>query len=305
MGNHQNTESGNLLPGAAIGGIDLSGSRLSVNPLDSIGISRREAPLALAERFPSVNCICLDELFRTNPVRAEQLLSDYYPAYERAFPDSDERLDRPTLHRIISDPTNTWDIAVYLEGDRIVAGYHTLLGKLGDNLISLGDYLWVDAEYRGKGLSVAIYQETIQARRKMGAVYHFGEINDPALMTQEHINLDREAGVDPIARLRFWAKMGRLAVDAPWVQPALRRDSHEVYHLLLSVARISASAPDKIGRDDFLKLWRIFYEPLQSNGTLERAYRRLEASLGPVQEIPFIPLTKQRLFVADGRMPPF
>jgi GNAT superfamily N-acetyltransferase len=64
----------------------------------------------------------------------------------------------------------------------------------------------------------------------------FLEINDPFRLTPEQYRLDSQhAGIDQVARLAYWARMGATVLDWPYVQPALSAQQADDTTLALAV----------------------------------------------------------------------
>lgn len=64
----------------------------------------------------------------------------------------------------------------------------------------------------------------------------FLEINDPFRLTPQQYQLDSEhAGIDQVARLSYWARMGATVLDWPYVQPALSAEQQDDRTLALGV----------------------------------------------------------------------
>jgi len=99
------------------------------------------------------------------------------------------------------------------------------------------NYLFVAPGQRGKSRSRRLLaachrlaDAAAMSWRGDGAVksLFFLEINDPFRLTPEQYRLDSEhAGIDQIARLAYWARMGATLLDWPYVQPALSAEQQD------------------------------------------------------------------------------
>ncbi len=93
------------------------------------------------------------------------------------------------------------------------------------------NYLFVAPTQRGNGRSHTLLAACRRLARATAAAWGAGadangrfflEINDPFRLTPEQYQLDSEhAGLDQLARLAYWARMGATLLDWPYVQPAL------------------------------------------------------------------------------------
>jgi hypothetical protein len=99
------------------------------------------------------------------------------------------------------------------------------------------NYLFVAPTQRGAGRSRALLTACRQLAAASAAEWSDGtatnglfflEINDPFRLTPEQYRLDSEhAGIDQVARLAYWARMGATLLDWPYVQPALSVGQHD------------------------------------------------------------------------------
>ena len=99
------------------------------------------------------------------------------------------------------------------------------------------NYLFVAQAQRGSGRSRALLaacrklaHDTAAAWRACDNTHSLFllEINDPFRLTPEQYRLDSEhAGIDQVARLAYWARMGATLLDWPYVQPALSAGQHD------------------------------------------------------------------------------
>jgi hypothetical protein len=93
------------------------------------------------------------------------------------------------------------------------------------------NYLFVAPAARGKRHSLTLLIACRRLADTIAAQWHvdtsskslvFLEVNDPFRLTPEQYRLDSEhAGIDQVARLAYWARLGAAVLDWPYVQPAL------------------------------------------------------------------------------------
>lgn len=237
--------------------------------------------------------ISLRKFFAIDPEGAQRFLADYYRAYSRSFPDTDEALSNESISKMLKKPGCSWDATVVRRGERIIAGYHSSLEHCGRRLFSLGDYLWVDKEHRKSGVGRMLYLETLAHRRAAGAVAHVGEINDPRLMGERERQIEKIAGITPEDRLLFWSKQGRQLVDCPWLQPPLRPGGREVEYLMLTIHPLRENQ-QSISRETLLDIWKNFYVSFDFDFDINQTLHRLANLTEQSAEFAIIPLTAKR-----------
>jgi GNAT superfamily N-acetyltransferase len=99
------------------------------------------------------------------------------------------------------------------------------------------NYLFVAPAQRGKSRSRTLLAACHRLADAIAAAWRadvgakslfFLEINDPFRLTPEQYRLDSEhAGIDQVTRLAYWARMGAMLLDWPYVQPALSAGQHD------------------------------------------------------------------------------
>jgi GNAT superfamily N-acetyltransferase len=107
------------------------------------------------------------------------------------------------------------------------------------------NYLFVAPEQRGKSRSRTLLAACRRLARTIADEWRkdtasrglfFLEINDPFRLTPEQYKLDSDhAGIDQVARLAYWARMGTKVLDWPYVQPALSAEQQDDLTLTLGV----------------------------------------------------------------------
>lgn len=263
---------------------------------------RIERSVGVRGEGPAVafNSTSLRALIAANPEKAVALLELYYPIYSASFPDPDERLPYDTLLSLLKDPRFSINVDILTSERGILGGYQTHVADVDGELVSLGDYLCIDNQVKGMGIAQLVYRSTIADRReRLGAIAHFGEVNDPILMDAAQQAVDRKSGTDPEARLRFWEKQGRLMLDVPWVQPATAPGLVPVEYMMLTVHHLDQSRPLRITGETVQKVWDAYYLPLAEVAPVHETRREMERLLEPYRgrEVPLLPLTTPRSFI--------
>lgn len=198
------------------------------------------------------------------------VLDDFFPAYNRAFVLENEKervegfrdclaLNDGNLHRALSERYGPFcELVVTARSEPqgpVVGGANLLVAQLPgeagsavDHSINL-NYLFVVPEARGRSLANRIQHACFDVAAslsrtwgaKEGRGVAFLEVNDPFRLTPEEYRLDTEhAGIDQVARLAYWARVGARVLDWPYVQPALSAEQGD--DNTLSLAAIGAPA---------------------------------------------------------------
>jgi len=113
------------------------------------------------------------------------------------------------------------------------------------------NYLFIAPEQRGRYRSRSVLAacrhlaETVASPWRDGGAASRGlfflEINDPFRLSPEQYKLDSDhAGIDQVARLAYWARLGSTVLDWPYVQPALSADQHDDTTLAYAVLDANA-----------------------------------------------------------------
>ncbi len=202
--------------------------------------------------------------------------------------------------RLLQDPQLSLDVDVFTNERGIIGGYQTMIVDIAGEVFSLGEYLCVDNQMKGMGVAPLVYRATIKSRRdNLGALAHFGEVNDPLLMGPEQQAIDRKSGIDPIARLKFWTKQGRQMLDVPWIQPATAEGLSPVEYIMLTVHQIDSTKPLNITGEMVQNIWDAYYLPLSDIAPVLETRSEMLRLLAPYQgqQIALLPLTTPRSFI--------
>jgi GNAT superfamily N-acetyltransferase len=198
--------------------------------------------------------------------RPDAVLDAFYPAFDRAFVLDSEKerkdgfvdclqLNSGPMHQALQERYGPFRelvlIARETPGGAVVGGANFLVVGLpaeGDaparHTVNL-NYLFVDPEQRGRGLSRRILQVCSALSAWLAESWHgaaaadglvFLELNDPLRLTPEDYRRDSEhAGIDQVARLAYWARAGAAILDLDYVQPALSAEQQDDETLALAV----------------------------------------------------------------------
>jgi hypothetical protein len=171
----------------------------------------------------------------------------FFDGYDKAFilPDEREEIEgfRECLalngsYRYAFGRTQCELVATICDSDgELLAGANFLSTSLGEDRFATRvsvalNYVFVVPQARGRKLLHRALDAvrwlaplSVASQAAPAEVAIFIEQNDPFRMTDEAYRLDTEhSGLDQIARLAIWHRMGARIVDFPYVQPALSAD---------------------------------------------------------------------------------
>ena len=185
------------------------------------------------------------------------VLDAFYAAYDKAFVLANEKeafegfrdclaLNSCAVHQRLRARHGPFRELVMVARDdagAVVGGANLIVVQQADlaahgigHTVNL-NYLFVAPAQRGSGRSRTLLDachrlaESTTAAWRSGAnpkSLFFLEINDPFRLTPEQYTLDSEhAGIDQVTRLDYWARMGAMLLDWPYVQPALSADQQD------------------------------------------------------------------------------
>jgi GNAT superfamily N-acetyltransferase len=170
------------------------------------------------------------------------VLDQFYEGYDRAFILPDEKEDLEGFQtclslngRPASGQAEVVAVICQADGQRL-AGLNFLAvdhGAQAQPRVSVAlNYVYVEEAARGRGLlrqalkAVADLALWALGLDDDGApVVIFIEQNDPLKLSEDEYRRDTDhSGVDQVARLAIWARMGARLVDFDYIQPALSED---------------------------------------------------------------------------------
>ncbi len=166
-----------------------------------------------------------------------------------------------------------------LESDRPVAAILAEYFRTSDVLLI--SYLAVAAAWRGRGFGAALVREALSRWDSPPPVAVLAEVEDPRWHP-----LGRY--VDPVARLRFYHRLGARALPIPYFQPALRPGSPRVPGLLLVSLPAGRRTVPWATVGGFLNEYFAACEG--STGIGDAQLQALRSSLSPTGDVKLIPL---------------
>ena len=163
--------------------------------------------------------------------------------FESAFP-PDELMTFDELQVAVSE-AGTCGAVVQRSGK--VLGAYVTEDFLGGRVVLLA-YLAVDPDSRGEGVGTLLVRRlTAENRVREGpAPLVVAEIEDPRFHRPG-------AHGDPVARLRFYDRLGTRLLPLPYVQPALRPTAARVDHMLLVTLDAASATVDGALVAEFLE----------------------------------------------------
>lgn len=267
----------------------------STSPISrNAGASGEEGPAM------SFNSTSLRSLLNNNRSKALDLLDLYSTVYNAAFPDPDERLPIRTILTLAENPKLSIDLDIFSSKYGVIGGYQTDIATINNKSYSLGDYLCVSSSFRGQRIGPLVYNATIKKRAAlMGAVAHFGEVNDPRRMSAKQQDVDRLSGTTTQARLDFWGKEGRLMLDIPWIQPAIAEGLSTIDYMMLTVHNLDKNKALSITTEIAQAVWDKYYLTLGNTSSVIETRLEMQRLLAPYKgkEIKLLPLDHKRSFI--------
>lgn len=226
----------------------------------------------------------------------DKYLDQAYQIYEASFPNPDERISRAGFERYVTDPERVgYDIMVALNGDEVVAASNHRVIDLDDIKVGYQSYIYTRADKQKQGIGKCLFEEVINSMRAQGARAMFGEMNDPFVMTADEIALDTATSMDPLMRRAMWKGMGRLALDAPYIQLGFEGGA-AVKSMLLNFMPFSEDFKGISGAQ-YIKLLDRFFERFIPNHKADKDYQSLVAWAEKQDFIPLIELDQKRTSV--------
>jgi hypothetical protein len=186
-----------------------------------------------------------------------------------------------------------------LKGGEVLGVRHSTILKT--DCVELGtcafdEYLYVDPSVRKGGIGKALLEKTDRILSSWGVRFVFAEINDPEVMSPELILKDRESGISPEQRLRFWKKCGYEGIDAPYIQPPLTDGLDAVFHLRIAIKQLGGTFASSVPSPSLTALLRAFHSTFVADVANCEIAGRLYAEIERAQpeRTPIIPLDTPR-----------
>lgn len=143
----------------------------------------------------------------------------YRRILEPVFPS----VELATLEHLLDSRSRAGADGVFVfDGHELVAGLTTQ--EYCQGRLVLLEYVAVSAQVRGRGIGGALVNSVLAEH--LPDVPVLGEIEDPRYVAAAR-------GADPVARVRFYDRLGAALVPVPYVQPSLRPGSPRGEDMLL------------------------------------------------------------------------
>ncbi len=197
------------------------------------------------------------------------LLDHFFAGYERAFvlPDECEGIDgfrsclalnEVSRHRFGRLHRELVMVINCHATGQLYGGANFLATRMADVPVGYPavtvalNYLFVDAAVRRRGfastlktLVCSLANAALDLTADAMPPALFLELNDPLRLSDEEYAKDTlHAGIDPVERLTFWARLGGRLVDFPYIQPALSAHKECDDSLALAAINLTGDAVD-------------------------------------------------------------
>jgi hypothetical protein len=199
-------------------------------------------------------------------------------------------------------------------------------GAVGAGLLSVNlNYVFINPPARRRGYFKRLVRDLPEIARRLFAATNaadlprpwrvsaggspqtlaFLEQNDPCRMSREEYERDtRYTGLDQIARIGIWSRLGARIVDFPYVQPPLSASQAADHNLLLAVLGADGSALSACLLGDHLR--RFFAisvlkgaDPLREP-VAARQLQTLQAACAEHRAIPLVPAHRLEQMLSRG-----
>ena len=208
--------------------------------------------------------ISMRELARNNDPRLEQILDEYHPELQKAFPLKGEIETIETYSKYLRDPGSTWDMVILCDKAKNIIGgiQYQIVTVNGEaiNKAAWGEHIWLKQEARNftnfRGLIKIAEREV----KKAGGEIVFMEFNNPEKMTPAEILEDASAGITPKDREKLWGRVGiHVPVDSTgnmleYGQPSMGEGEPAVEFLTLGFIGPKSLTGKTMTKSDYLKL---------------------------------------------------
>lgn len=212
--------------------------------------------------------VARDVLIKATSRPDSALLERFMAGYDRAFVLPNEREEIDGFRACLAiNPVSRHrfgrthcELVMVLEDETgaLLGGANFLATRIdkapaGHPLVAVAlNYLFVDVEARGRGLSRTLKQaveelanEAVDAPAIAAAPALFIEQNDPLKLSEEEYAADSaHSGIDQVDRLAVWARLGAKLVDFPYIQPALSANQGSDHSLAYAVMNFPGHAMD-------------------------------------------------------------
>lgn len=209
--------------------------------------------------------VSMRELVERGDPRVDELMKEYYPKLERAFPLEGEIESTDTYKEYLSDPEGTWDMVLLRDAEQKIIGgiQFQVIDAQGEmlNKVAWVEHIWVEEENRTFPNFKNLLKIAADRTKAAGADLVFMEFNNPDKMTLEQMAEDAEGGITTQDRETLWGSVGiHVAVDAKgniaeYGQPSMDGQP-SVEYLSLGFIGNEALTGQKLPIADYLALAR-------------------------------------------------
>jgi hypothetical protein len=174
--------------------------------------------------------LSMKQIARENPILVRELLDEYYPKLERAFPLVGEIETKDTYLEYLEDEEFSWDMVLLRNSQReIIGGIQFQVLEIGGACVraaAWAEHIWVEQENRSFDNFRCLLKIAEEKIQRAGADLVFMEFNNPQKMSQEEMAEDAEGGITTQDREKIWGRVGInvLLLDgeiAPYAQPSM------------------------------------------------------------------------------------
>lgn len=209
--------------------------------------------------------VSMRELVERNDPRVDELMKEYYPKLEKAFPLEGEIETTDTYKEYLSDPKGTWDMVLLRDAEQKIIGgiQFQVVDAKGEMLqkVAWVEHIWVEEGNRTHPNFKSLLKIAEQRTKEAGADLVFMEFNNPDKMTLEQMAEDAEGGITTQDRETLWGSVGiHVAVDskgniAEYGQPSMDGQP-SVEYLSLGFIGGESLTGKKLPISDYLALSR-------------------------------------------------
>jgi|GEM_PF-5252227 len=201
------------------------------------------------------------QLERDTP-RALEFFEQYYERFIVAFPSLDTRSTFEECLRDLRD--RRFNIIVVVRQDQIVGGVHVWeFGQFG-----LEEHIWTDPAMRGQRIGEALDFYVSNLLYSRGAIGMVSELLDPYRDRENGKVTNDGRQSESFARLAFFERLGRLWIDAPYVQPALRAEARSIDNMILTIQPLQADLQE-LSVTTYLSILRDYFSAITGGQNIE------------------------------------
>lgn len=207
--------------------------------------------------------LSMRELTEKDPTQMREVLKQYYPELEAAFPLEGEIETTDTYEAYLTDPNSTWDMVVLRDKEHNIIGgiQYQVVDVPGSEMgkVAWAEHIWVKQENRDYGNFRSLLNVAKERIAADGAKMVFMEFNNPKKMTPEEIAIDAEGGITTQDRAKIWGRVGiHVVVDskgniAEYGQPSMDGQP-SVEYLSLGFVGLEPLTGQTISARDYIQI---------------------------------------------------